>query len=72
MKDNSLKKLKKINEPGDSVANWQLKASNFNYDVEPTAAGKIAQLRMFIVLTPGSRNDEFVEKQEALEKELEE
>ena len=34
MKDNSLKKLKKINEPSDVVANWQLKALEYNYTVE--------------------------------------
>ena len=41
MKETSLKKLKNIKEPREKVANWQLKAMEFDYDVGQASQRRI-------------------------------
>ena len=62
MKETSLKKLKNIKEPGVKVANWQLKATKFDYDVEQASQRRIVQLRIFIFLTPGVNDNKLFEQ----------
>ena len=62
MKETSLKKLKNIKEPGEKIANWQLKATKFDYDVEQASQRRIVQIRMFIFLRLRVNNNKLFEQ----------
>ena len=53
-KDKSIKKLKKINNPTNKVAMWQLESADFDYEVVTVGITSLLKLKLIMTLAPGT------------------